>query len=126
MGVPVIKIVTCREDADCGIVALAMLLGKSYEDVLRVVTLSEKAQGKSGLWTTGMIRAAKRLGHTLKKRRRIDLENDYGILRLPDHAAVLRSGLIIDGDGTIWEADAYLASRHLRVNECELLISADE
>jgi hypothetical protein len=123
---PVLRVVTAREHSDCAIVALAMYLGASYEDVLRAVTLSEKHHGKRGLWSTGIIRAAKALGHTLKRRRYVDLDNDYGILRLPEHAAVLRNGLVIDCDGTVWDADAYLSNRHLRQDECELLIAIED
>lgn len=121
----VLHVVTCREAADCAIVSLAMYLGESYEDVLRAVTLSERSHGRNGLWSTGIVRAAKLLGHTLKKRRRVDFENDYGILRLPEHAAVLRSGLVIDVNGTIWDADAYLSAKDVRADECEILIAED-
>ncbi len=122
---PILRVVTCREDSDCAITALAMFLGETYEDVLRAVTLSNKTHGRHGLWRTEIVRAAKVLGHTLKTKRRYDLESDYGILRLPDHAAVLRNGLVIDGDGTIWDADAYLSGRKVRSDDCELLVSEE-
>ncbi len=120
---PVLKVITCREDADCAIVALAMYLGETYEDVLRVVALTEKHQGRRGMWRTHIIKAAKLLGHTLKTRRRIDLESDYAILRLPDHAVILRNGLVIDGDGTVWDADEYLTARKVRLADCEAMVA---
>lgn len=118
----VTRIVIHREESDCGVVALAMLLGVSYEDVLRAVTVSDRHQGKKGLWTRTMIRIAKRLGHTLKARSAIDWDSDYGILRLPEHAALLRNGLVFDGDGTVWDAETYLANRSIETSDCELLV----
>lgn len=122
----VLKVVTCREPNDCAIVALSMYLGVSYEDVLRAVTVSDSLQGRQGLWTRTMIRIAKRLGHPLKLRKSVDLESDYGILRLPEHAAVLRNGLVIDGDGTIWDADAFLAQWHVDARDCQLLVTRED
>lgn len=116
------RVVTYREQSDCGIVALSMYLGASYEDVLRVVTVSDRHQGKQGLWSRTMIRIAARLGHRLRRKASVDWENDYGVLRLPDHAAVLRNGLVIDGDGTLWEADAYIANRKVMADECEIFV----
>lgn len=123
---PVNKIVTQREANDCGIVALSMYLGATYEDVLRVAAVADSGQAKGGLWATTMITIARKLGHRLKRRKRINWTSDYGILRLPEHCAVLRSGLVIDCDGTIWGAEAYLTDRRLRQRECLLLIAEDE
>jgi hypothetical protein len=122
MSAAVMKVVTAREANDCAIVALSMYLGISYENVLRAVTVSDSLQGRQGLWTRTMIRIAARLGHTLKLRKTIDLESDYGIVRLPEHAAVLRNGLIIDTDGTIWDADAFLSQWHVEPRDCQLLV----
>lgn len=119
----VVRVVTQREANDCGLVALAMYLGASYEDVLRIAAVSDSTQARSGLWGRTMVTIAQRLGHKLKRRKRIDLESDYGILRLPDHCAVLRNGLVIDTDGSIWEAETYLSHRKLDLGECELLVS---
>jgi hypothetical protein len=113
------------EWGDCGIVALAMHLGETYEDVLRAVSLADRKQGKCGLWTKTMIRVAARLGHTLRLRRTFDLDEARGVLRLPEHVAVLWSGLVIDTNGTIWEADAFLSEWHVDVKDCELLVTGD-
>ena len=120
---PILRVVTCREMADCAIVALAMYLGHSYEDVLRAVTVSDRHQGKRGLWSRTIVRIAARLGHQLKRKHAIDWESDYGILRLPDHAVVLRNGLVFETDGTVWDVDAYLAHRDLKVDEVELMVA---
>lgn len=118
----VIDIVVQREPNDCAIVALSMYLGVTYEDVLRVVTVTDRRQGKSGLWARTMIRIAKALGHTMVLRSTFDLSMDYGILRLPDHAAVLRNGLVFDGNGTVLEAEAFLAKKRVPVRKCKLLV----
>lgn len=122
---PVIKIVMQREDSDCGITALSMYLGESYEDVLRVVTTADRHQGRQGLWRRTMVRIAARLGHTLTVRRTFDLESDYGVLRLPCHAVVLRNGLVID-NGAVWDADSYLSNEHVDVRDCELLVARED
>ena len=125
MSAPILQVCIQREDSDCGIAALAMYLGHSYEDVLRAVTVSDRRQGKTGLWTKTMQRVAKRLGHKLRVRHVTDLDA-YGILRLPDHAVVLRSGLVINTDGTVWEADSFLSSRKLRPEDCQLLVVSED
>lgn len=116
----VMRVLAQQEDQDCAIVALAMVLGREYGDVLRVVTVADRHQGKRGLWTRTIQRVAKRLGVPLKRRRAIDWSDDCGILLLPDHAAVLWNGLVVD-NLTIWDCDVYLADRHLEPHDCELL-----
>lgn len=120
---PITRVILQREEADCAIVALASYFGESYEDVLRVVTVTDRTQGRNGLWRKTMVRIAKRLGHSLKVRTAIDWDSDYGILRLPTHAALLRNGLVVDTDGTLWDADAYLSHKQVTPDECELLVS---
>ena len=122
---PVIRMVISREVSDCGLVALSMYTGVSYEDVLRATTLTDRKHGKDGLWTKTMQRIAKRLGHPLKLRTRIDWESDYGILRLPEHCVVLRNGLAIEVDGTIWDAEDCLASWHVDQRDCQILMAGD-
>jgi hypothetical protein len=119
---PVINMVISRESADCALVALAMYTGASYEDVLRVATVTDRKQGRNGLWRKTMIRIAKRLGHALKVRNTIDWESDYGLLHLPGHAAVLRNGLVIEYDGTIWDADDFLAKWKVEPRDCQILV----
>ena len=121
----VIKIVHQREHSDCGLACISMYLGSSYEDVLRVVSTLDRHKGKRGLWSNTIKRVAASLGHTLKVRRRIEWDDDYGILRLPDHAVILRNGLIIETNGTVWEADTYLRNRVIERDECELFVCED-
>lgn len=123
---PVLKIVVQREESDCAIAALAMYLSESYEDVLRVVTMSDKHQGRHGLWSRTIIRIAARLGHTLKCKRSFDWESDYGLLRMPVHIAVLRNGLVIDTNGSVWDVDEYLSHYETMASECELLVAIED
>lgn len=104
-----------QDHSDCAIATLAMYLGYSYVDVLRVAALKEKQyQAKHGMMVDEIIATAKLLGTTLSFSRTVDLEDDYGILVLPEHVNLLRNGLIIDPDGTIWEVDDYLQFYELK------------
>jgi len=99
------------ENADCAIVALSMYLGVSYEDVLREVALVDKRnKGRAGLWTRQIKQVARRLGHELVIKRKVDLDEDYGILLLSDHVAVLRNGLLLDTNGMVWDIHDYIAA----------------
>jgi len=99
------------ENADCAIVALSMYLGVSYEDVLREVALVDKRnKGRAGLWTRQIKQVARRLGHELVVKRKVDLDEDYGILLLFDHIAVLRNGLLLETNGEVWDIHDYLAA----------------
>lgn len=122
----VIRVELQREQADCAISALAMYLGLSYEDVLRAVAVVDRDQGRTGLWTRTLQRIAAALGERLVIRKAIDWEDSYGIVRFPNHAAVLKNGLIINTDGTVWEADAFLAAGKYRARDCVLLVAVED
>lgn len=111
-------------EPDCGMVALSVYLGVEYLDVVRAATLIDRRQGRAGLWARTMVRIADMLGHKLKIRRRFDLASDYGILRMPEHAAVLRAGLVFDRL-EVWGAKDYLRSKKLRPSDCALIVSVD-
>ena len=123
---PILRIELQREHSDCAIAALAMYFGESYEDVLRIATLTDRSQARRGLWTRTLQRIASRMGRRLIVRRKFDWDEAYGVLRLPDHAAVLWNGLVINTDATVWDADAFLASRGFQRNHCLLLVVEDE
>lgn len=98
-------IVRQRKDGDCGVAALAQLLGEAYEDVyVAMVTVDSTCRGGRGLYQKDLIAAAKRLGKTLRRRRRVDLDEDEGILSIiwpkgapyRGHYVTLRRGLIFD------------------------------
>lgn len=93
------------ERADCAMSALAVYLGVSYTDAIRLATVLDRNHGKRGLFTNTIIRIAADFGHTL---RRTKLHDDsYGIICGPDHCAVVRNELVIDRN-TIWPVDLWL------------------
>lgn len=97
-----------REEADCAVATLAMYLGRTYEDVLRVVSrVDRRDAGRYGLFTEQIQAAAKRLGEPLRLRAAVDPEEDYGILVFHDHVNLLRRGQILEPNGTVWDYDDY-------------------
>lgn len=109
---PFLKVIAQRHDSDCAAACLAMLLGESYESVI----LAFGSTLKEGISLAAVKRAAKKLGVPLKWSPKCDLENDTGILTLAsplwhyDHLVILKDGLIIDTDATIWECDVFLSA----------------
>lgn len=107
-----------------------MALNLPFEDVLgAAVKVTNSGRVHHTGMTTAQIKAtAKRLGVILRLRRHVDLDEDEGIVILADateaHAALLKSGLIFDGDGTVWEYAVYLKDKHYRV--LSLLVREDE
>lgn len=109
------RIVEACEADSCAITALSIYLGVPAPDVLRAVTLTDKKHhGKRGLYTHTIKRVAKSLGTELRIRRFDDLDDVYGILLLPDHVVVVRNGLVLECDGTVWDVDHYLSHRNQR------------
>ncbi len=132
MSLPCIRVEVSRAPGDCTICALAMLLGKSYEDVLGAavkMTGGFRVHHK-GMWTREIKRTAKKLGVTLKLKRSVDLEHDEGILSTENeddtqHSVLLSDGMIIECDGTVWrEPDTYLSVKNQRV--LSLLIRGED
>lgn len=119
----VTTLVPGREPFDCVIASLAMYLNVTYEDALRAVTFADKAHaGRIGLWTPEIKKAAKKLGQPLKLKKKFNIEEDYGILLLSDHATILRNGLIIDPDKTVWEYQDFLDCYHYPAEGIEGLL----
>jgi hypothetical protein len=101
------RVVAQREDADCAVAAIAMYAGLSYENVLRAVVRHEpRFEGRRGLGDRAIRRILDELGAPVRLRRRVDYEDDFGLLRLEDHIVLLRNGLVVD-DGQIWDVDAW-------------------
>ncbi len=117
-----------REPNDCAICVLAMYLGVTYEDVLREVAVRDRPyQGRQGLRLRDIERIAKALGTPLRRLRKYDIANAYGILSLPMHVVLLRGGLIIDpepGGASLWEIEDYLHAYNVRPGV--LLVSRDD
>lgn len=117
---PVIRLIPQRHEADCGVAVLATYLCVSYEEALIVVGRKEPAVLSVGLWMSEIVRAAKQLGVTLKRKPAADLDEDEGILVVTsprwrhDHLVVLKNGLIFDTDAMVWEAETYLAANQAK------------
>jgi hypothetical protein len=111
-------IVPGREPNDCAICVLAMYLGRSYEDVLREVAVRDRPwQGRLGLRLVEIEQIARALGTTLKRHRKYELSTAYGMLSLPSHLVLLRSGMVVDpepGGATLWEVDDFLHAYDVR------------
>ncbi len=111
---PFLQVVPQRHKTDCSVACLAMLLGVSYEEALLALHVPKVVT--HGVMVRHVTAAARRLGQPLKFRRRFDLESDTGILGVRsekwplEHLVVLKDGLIVDTDATIWEADVFLSA----------------
>jgi hypothetical protein len=117
-----------REKNDCAITVLAMYLGVSYEDVLRQVAVRDVPyQGRHGLRLKEIERIARAMRTPLKRLRRFDILNAYGMLSLPHHIVLLRSGVILDpepGGVTMWEVEDYFHA--YPVNPGVLLVARED
>lgn len=113
---PYLNVIPQRAALDCAVACVAMLCGVTYEAAL----LAFKREPIHGVRTRDIHAAARRLGHPLRWSRVFDLENDTGLLSVrstkwkTDHLVVLKEGLIVDTDATLWEADIYLAAYDAR------------
>jgi len=105
-----------------------MYLGKSYEDVLRMVAVRDRPyQGRMGLRLREIEQMARALGTPLKRMRKYDLQTAHGILSLPQHVVLLRNGSVVDpepGGATMWDVDDFLHAYSMRPGV--LLVSREE
>lgn len=114
-----IRVLSQVTQADCGITALAMLLGRSYEEVSKVALVQCKRPHRSGLWEAELLRIARKLGVTL---RRAPFDEDgTGLLSLrkksgEGHWAVLFQGVVINPSDAI----AYDLSTYLHMHKYEV------
>jgi hypothetical protein len=102
------RVVAQRADGDCGLAALATLLGMAYEDVyVAARAIDPPSRCKRGMYLKDVQSVARRLGVGLRVKRRPDLEEDEGVLsvlwnakrRFRGHYVVLWKGLVIDPAG---------------------------
>ena len=104
-----------RQSNDCVTWALALYLGKGYDEVWQTVVKLDRSKGKNGLHTATALRVAKKLGHVLRKVSATKITDDtYGVIMVthPEtaHAAVVRNGLVFDVDMTVWDLPAWLTA----------------
>lgn len=118
MSLPFVELILQRSTADCGITALAMLLGRPYEDVfVAAITKKYRQPHKAGMYARQIQELSRRLGTKLVLKRTWDLENSCGLLTVEkidkteqdfaQHLVLLKFGLIFDTDATCWEPDFY-------------------
>lgn len=119
-GRPFLNVCIQRHKMDCAVATLSMLLGHSYEEVLLAFRHNVIKQGAS---IRQVQMAARRLKSRLRwSRRAVDLEHDTGIIIVSgskwktDHLVLLKEGLIIDTDATIWEPDVFLSAYNVTVS----------
>lgn len=124
MDAPIIKAIAQRHAADCGVACLAMICGVPYENALVAVAQEAPNVCITGVWTDQIVRAAKLLGFSLRRRKRFDLDADTGILHIHfpkltsdrEHFVVLWEGRIIDTDGGLYLNDVYLSVNRATAN----------
>lgn len=114
-----IKVVLQRQDWDCGVACLAMLLDSTYEEVLAAA--ARRAAVEEGLHLHQIETIADDLDCPLVRKRsgRYDFTKDTGILHVHfvggAHVVILWQGKIIETDGTIWEdSRSYLATKRYK------------
>lgn len=123
-----LSIIPQRQDRDCGISSLAMLLRMPYEDIYVAVCQVDPKASKNGLGLNDLQAIAKLCGVTLIRRRSYDLDTDEGILSVRSakhwHYVVLCNGAIVDPDAgrIFFDADDYLTEHNARA--CTLLVAA--
>jgi ABC-type bacteriocin/lantibiotic exporter with double-glycine peptidase domain len=110
---PFLSVVPQRSRMDCGVACLAMLCGVSYE---RALLATRGPVLDQGMRTRQIQATARRLGRALTFCRTVDLENDTGLLAVRsvqwphDHLVVLKDGLIVDTDASLWDVDVFLSA----------------
>lgn len=106
-----------------------MLTGQTYEETLVVAARVAPTLLTTGMTWVMMKKVARLLGFqsTVKRKRAIDIEGDTGILCVnspkwkADHVVVLREGLIIDTDGSLWEPTTFLAAHDAKLQSLLVL-----
>lgn len=116
---PVIHPQASRQVGDCAILALAVLTGHAYEDVLAAASNLAHAPHRSGLYSTQIMRIAHAFDLMLRRRRVVDWETDCGILEMRcernrvltpcAHVTVLRDAIIVDADEVWPDYDTFLS-----------------
>lgn len=122
-----VKVISQRSDWDCGVAAIAMLLGVPYKDVLAVVKemYDPKQLKRTGLILRQMEEVIEnRFGLKVDRRYRRDgyLDGASGILGLNGgdcaphgHWVVIKDGLILDpSGGEAWAPDDYMKAGKCR------------
>jgi hypothetical protein len=134
MDTPILQVQLQRTPMDCGVAVLAMLLGKSYEGVLIVAGQIQPTLLITGMHWPDLVKVANQFGYRTKKIRagRIDLDIHVGALCVTcdtwtgDHLVVLKEGMIVDTDGSIWDADVFMSVHKARPTSLLVLDKQEE
>jgi ABC-type bacteriocin/lantibiotic exporter with double-glycine peptidase domain len=118
-----VKVIAQRKPWDCGVAALAMLLGRPYGDVSASVRRVVVGYRK-GMTIRAMEAVSQDLGTPLKRvyKQKHYLANATGILGLlwgtsrdKGHWVVVKGGAIVDPDGgEVWDAIDYMTKHEAR------------
>ncbi len=125
MTLPYLKMIPQQGKADCGVVCLAMLLGKPYLEVYAAAHGRRRPHPEIiGMDTLQLKQAAKKFGITLALKRSWDPDTACGLLTVEKidrgphdfqyHLVLLKFGLIFDTDLTVWEPDVYYSTQKFR------------
>lgn len=117
--VPLLRLERQR-GADCGIACVSSLTGAKYEDVLAEANRKEPVGvyvHDVGLYSSEVVKLAKRFGCALREKQICNFEKDEGILAVAwnkkkgshtHHYVIVLGGLIFDlSDMTVWAPDEY-------------------
>jgi hypothetical protein len=114
-----INLVQGHDDSDCAITAIQMVTGLTYREVVRSAVVGWPMRAPDEGLTNVMIKSVlQSLGFSTKFKKRVDWDEDYGIVRLTDHCVVLKNGSVIDalrGGIAMWDADAFIKTRRDQV-----------
>jgi hypothetical protein len=114
---PLLKL-EMQRGQDCALACIASLTGAKYEDVLYEASRDRTIGAyphECGLFYKDIIRVAKRLGCSLRNKRKCNFSTDEGILgvdwlgkKISHHVVVVMAGLIFDlADMTVWSPEEY-------------------
>lgn len=125
------RIINQRGKHDCGVAALATLLGRTYEEILISAGRISPNVLKKGLYSSDLVRIAAEFNTSLSRKvQKIDLDEHSGILglRYPtkrEHFVYLTNGLVFDpqDENVVW--DAYLYVKKFKIKVVDLLEEAE-
>lgn len=117
-----LKLVKQRRKMDCGVATLATLTGNTYEDTNDAFVEATGKTASKGYYQSDVIKAARKLGVELERRRKgtFELSDTVGILGVGetnswDHFVVLHNGTVYDAeDDSLYDLDEYLAIHKLQ------------
>lgn len=118
MPIDIIEPIFQKDGGDCGLAAVAMLLGKPYREVSEMaLKVFRRPVHKEGMDNRQIKALCKKFGIdlcTTTLNRHMDLSDDSGILAISKknpHYAVLFEGVVVDpANSLLYTPESYLAS----------------